>query len=296
MPPLHRPSFVLKAGHAVPAVPVPDLAALTAHRATLATAGTLVAFDSITAAAMPAGPVHFFYSDGLYANWPAVSKLWPPSTTHVDVGITVLAAAASAYDCEPGNGAPQDCPGFWQRSRAAGNRLPIIYCPASWTAEVRAAMAAAKIAPDQYLLWSAHYGIGQHICGSCGYPPADGTQWVDWGSYDESIMGPRFKALWFPKPAPKPPVPPKVTPTPAPTPAPTPTPSTEEDDMFVEAEGPTVGPIGHHVVAGQYYILTGGHRILAAENKNSLGYTQYEAIYGAPKPLNTEAISRWPHT
>lgn len=287
MPPRHAVPFVpLHAGH-VPAVPVPDLGALKTHQAALATAGTVIAYDSVTAAAMPAGAVHFGYVDGWYTNLAQVEQLWPPSPTTVDVGITVKAATAAAYDCEPGNGTPSDTPSFWHLSKAAGNPLPIIYCGASWTTLVRQAMAAAGIPTSEYLLWSAHYGIGQHICGTCGYPPADGTQWVDWGSYDESIMGPRFKALWFPKPTP---------PQTPPPPPPPPTVPSEEDDMFVEAEGPPVGPPGHHIVAGQFYILSGGHRILAAENQQALGYTQYVAIYGPAKPLNTEAISRWPHT
>jgi len=92
-------------------------------------------------------------------------------------------------------------------------------------------------------------------------------------------------------PAPKPPTPPKTNPPPPPAPSPL-----EEDDMFVVAEGPTVGHAPHQVVAGQYWILSGGHRILAGENADSLGAKQAFAILGEAKPYNTEAISRWPHT
>lgn len=45
-------------------------------------------------------------------------------------------------------------------------------------------------------LWTAHYGAGQHICGprSCGCIPwtADGTQWIDHGGWDESLLTDSF--------------------------------------------------------------------------------------------------------
>jgi hypothetical protein len=42
-------------------------------------------------------------------------------------------------------------------------------------------MTAARIARDEYMVWSAHFTGEAHICSpeGCGYPQADATQWTD---------------------------------------------------------------------------------------------------------------------
>lgn len=208
-------SFVpMRAGH-VPQLAIPDRVLWQAHLDAVqaGTVQTVTAYDSVNASAMPAGKVHMGYMNGRYQNIAQVEQLFPPKAgSSVDISITVTgSAAAGMFDCETGNGVPGDCPTFWRLARNAGFEYPIIYCPASWTTAVRSAMTTAGIASTQYLLIAAHYGIGAHICGSCGYPESDGTQWTDVGTYDISLLGPRFVAALFPaNTPPAPPAPPKV--------------------------------------------------------------------------------------
>jgi hypothetical protein len=57
-------------------------------------------------------------------------------------------------------------------------------------------------------LWIAHYGEGPHLCTSaCGYgfkDRADGTQWIDHGGWDESLLADDFFQLSPPAPIPNP--------------------------------------------------------------------------------------------
>jgi len=159
-----------------------------------AVATTGIAYDSVNAAAIPhGGAVVYAYIDGYYANLAAIHSDHPKAVIKT---ISVLGRAADMYDCEPGNGTPADTPSYWHLASSAGVERPEIYCPASWTSQVRSALSASHIAPSQYWLHSAHYGVGPHICGSCGYPEADNTQWAGLGTYDVSMMGvPYMKAL-----------------------------------------------------------------------------------------------------
>jgi hypothetical protein len=50
------------------------------------------------------------------------------------------------------------------------------------TGSILPVLSQAKISRSEVRLWSAHYGLGEHICGpgSCGAVPVevDGTQWT----------------------------------------------------------------------------------------------------------------------
>lgn len=200
MPPW-APGFVPgRAGHLVTARPYDPLAL---RRAVAALSGTQTAYDSVTASANPSGaPIYYGYVNGAYANLQAVQALFPNA---VVLGISVdPTQAADELDCEPGNCTPADCPTFWKAARAAGIEIPSIYCPASWTTQVRQALATVTTSTDQYFLRSAHYGLGRHICGACGYPAADDTQWTDEGAYDISEIGARHVTYLFPPTPPTP--------------------------------------------------------------------------------------------
>lgn len=112
-----------------------------------------------------------------------------PNKPHVTI-TTTARVDADCLDVEPRCATPGEAPGWFDR--APGNR--IIYCPASWTSQLRAALGNRN-----YLLWSAHYTGKSHICGSgCGYPQADATQWIDHGpageNVDQSALGDKFWA------------------------------------------------------------------------------------------------------
>jgi len=196
-----------------------------------------IGYDSVTANAMPkGGSVYYAYIDGAYVNLNAVKTDFAGASIKT---ITTQALAADMYDCEWGNGTPADCPNYWHLAKAIGVTIPEIYCPASWVTQVRNEMTKAGIPSSEYFIHSAHYGVGPHICdGTCGYPQADNTQWIDMGNYDISIMGARYMG-WLHPSSTNPTV--VTQPTPAPTPTPivnpvvTPTvvtPTYEDNDMF----------------------------------------------------------------
>lgn len=183
------------------------------------TGSTLTMYDSVDAVLLPAGgDAYAGYVNGYWPDFSAIKDRFPGAQV---VSISTQGhSAALCFDCEPGNGVPSDCPQFYALAVQAGYSVPIIYCPASWTSLVRSAMKEAGIPDSAYLLWSAHYDLGRHICGSCGFPAADATQYADLGPYDASCLPADFFERLFPPP---------------PTPAPQPAPNLESDDIMVDS-------------------------------------------------------------
>jgi hypothetical protein len=134
---------------------------------------TLRMLDSITVANLPAGAdAYLGYVDGRYANAAEVKAKFPGKTV---LTIAVFSVDnAEAADCEPGDMLPTQLPGWVKRQQARGVHRPVLYASISAMATVKATLAAAGIARSQVRLWSAHYGLGKHIC-----PGMDGTQWTD---------------------------------------------------------------------------------------------------------------------
>jgi hypothetical protein len=149
--------------------------------------------DAIIPANLPAGfDCYFGYVDGSWPDWLAIVDRFP------GVPVFGLVVAGDPWD---GDGTDTE-PGALTIAQgvidtgaelARGVDRPIVYCPASWSAKVIEAHTAAGIARPRYRLGSAHW-TKPHICGplSCGLPPADATQWVDHGGWDEWLLYPSF--------------------------------------------------------------------------------------------------------
>jgi hypothetical protein len=171
--------------------------------------------DSINPAALPPGmDAYAGYDDGNWPDYQTIAAAHPGA--HL-LDLTVwLANRGTGIDVEPGDATVAQAPIFVQERLAAGVVLPVVYCPASWSQAVFNAMAAAGIPRNLWRLVSAHYGAGQHICGpgTCGYPQADGTQWIDHGTWDESLLSDGFFGTPTPtKPIIQPPAPKPVPPS-----------------------------------------------------------------------------------
>lgn len=115
------------------------------------------------------------------------------------VSIAVNSLGRAMYlDIERGNATIADAAGWWKRNRDHGARG--FYISESEAAALVAALEAAGIHLDEYVLWTAHYSdeYGRHVCGpkTCGCNvAADGTQWTDRAngkSLDESWLHPSF--------------------------------------------------------------------------------------------------------
>lgn len=170
---------------------------ITAGAATFFTAA-----DSINPGAVAALEVDGFfgYPDGQWADAPAIKAEHPNKP--VESLTVVLANLGDGADFERGDLTPAQAPAFVRMRLAAGVHRPIAYGSiADFMPAVINELAGAGFKwPGDYRRLSAHYGwpgrlpgleLGQHICGpyTCGSPvQCDGTQWIDRGPYDESLL------------------------------------------------------------------------------------------------------------
>lgn len=167
--------------------------------------GFLVMKDSVAPANLRGQQADAFggYGNGWYDDIAAI-EADHPGASFVDFSV-FLAPVGNGGDFEPGDMPPSAVVPFLDLHIAAGVPATVLYASiGGWMPEVAAAAAAR--ARNRYKLLSAHYGWtgqlpglerGQHICGpaTCGAPiECDGTQWIDRGPYDESILKPDFFA------------------------------------------------------------------------------------------------------
>jgi hypothetical protein len=142
-------------------------------------------FDTALNNQFPAGAAAYAaYVDGSVGDQPNYAYIVRtfPHAQHLSIAL-FASDNADCLDVEPGAAVPSDIPGWYQRQVARGIQRPVIYASASaMNDEILPVLSQARIARAKTRLWSAHYGLGEHICGphSCGLLSidADGTQWT----------------------------------------------------------------------------------------------------------------------
>jgi hypothetical protein len=132
----------------------------------------------------PGAQAYAAYVDGSIGNQPNFAFIVNtfPKAQHLSIAL-FPGDNADALDVEPGAAAPSDVPGWYSRQKQRGIQRPCVYASASTMAgDILPTLTQANIARGNVRLWSAHYGLGEHICGpaSCGAVPieVDGTQWT----------------------------------------------------------------------------------------------------------------------
>ncbi len=132
----------------------------------------------------PGGQAYAGYVDGAVGDQPNYAYIVRtfPKAHHLSIALSA-SNNADALDVEPGASAPGDVPGWYARQKNRGIQRPCVYASAStMTSSILPVLNQAKIGRSGVRLWSAHYGLGEHICGpgSCGAVPigVDGTQWT----------------------------------------------------------------------------------------------------------------------
>lgn len=168
---------------------------------------TTVMGDSTNPSDLPSGlGAYAGYDDGHWADYLAIKGEHPFVPV---LEITVfLANQGVVLDIENGDATPPDAPRYVNERTTAGIWRPVLYMSRDLMPAVVGALNNARIPRAAYRLWSAHYGGGAHICGpsTCQSPvQADGTQWIDHGGWDESILADGFFPSPNPTPAPGPP-------------------------------------------------------------------------------------------
>jgi hypothetical protein len=142
-------------------------------------------YDTALNDQFPAGAAAYAgYVDGSVGDQPNYAYIVStfPKAQHLSIAL-FAGNNADALDVEPGASSPSDIPGWYARQVARGIQRPVIYASASaMNDSVLPVLSQAGIARAQTRLWSAHYGLGEHICGprTCGALSidADGTQWT----------------------------------------------------------------------------------------------------------------------
>jgi hypothetical protein len=166
-------------------------------------------WDSINPGQLPRGGAAYAgYVGGRWPTWVTLTGMFPGA--HL---LSIAIAASEDADCldvETGDATIAQVHGWFTRQRQRGLHRPVLYISAGLAADLIATMTANGYARSEYRLWTAHYGLGEHICGTgCGYPQADGTQWTSTAlgrTLDQSLLTADFFTT-TPPPAPPPPAP-----------------------------------------------------------------------------------------
>ncbi len=169
----------------------------------------MIMYDSVDISQIPSdAEAVAAYCDGRYANVAEARDRFPRA--HI-LTIAVFAQHdADALDIETWDAAPGDAAGWYARQKARGAARPCLYASASvMQSAVLPALEAAGITRSSVRLWSAHYSLGEHICGpgTCQALSisADGTQWTDRAlgrNLDQSVLLPGFFSVPVPPPDP----------------------------------------------------------------------------------------------
>jgi hypothetical protein len=131
----------------------------------------------------PGAAAYAAYVDGGIGNQPNYAFIVASFPKAQHLSITLFGNNADALDVEAGAATPSQVPGWVDTQRKRGIQRPVVYASAStMNGEVLSVLSQAGIARSTVRLWTAHYDVGQHICGptSCGALSvnADGTQWT----------------------------------------------------------------------------------------------------------------------
>jgi hypothetical protein len=142
-------------------------------------------FDTVVNNQFPPGAAAYAaYVDGGLGDQPNYAYIVRTFPTAHHLSIALFASDnADALDVEPGAAAPADIPGWYERQVKRGIQRPVIYASASMmNDQILPVLSQSGIARAKTRLWTAHYGLGEHICApnSCGALgiEADGTQWT----------------------------------------------------------------------------------------------------------------------
>jgi hypothetical protein len=160
--------------------------------------------DAVDPSQLPLGmDAYAGYDNGRWPDYWAIAAAHPGA--HLLEITATSPSAGQAGDFEAGDLTAAEAPEFVGTRLAAGIWRPACYGSiGNCLPDVVQALTSSGPPPTSFRLWSAHYGWagqlpgfepGQHICGpqTCGSPiQCDGTQWIDHGGWDESLLAADF--------------------------------------------------------------------------------------------------------
>ena len=142
-------------------------------------------YDTALNDQFPAGAqAYAAYVDGSVGNQPNFAYIVSafPKAQHLSIAL-YSSNNADTLDVEPGAASPGDFPAWYDRQVKRGVQRPCVYASVStMDASILPTISQAGIPRANVRLWTAHYDVGEHVCGpdSCGMLSinADGTQWT----------------------------------------------------------------------------------------------------------------------
>lgn len=162
---------------------------------------TLRMGDSTDPTALPPGlDAYAGYVGGRWPDFEAIATR--EGSAHL---LSIAIAADEDADCldiERGDATVDQAPQWAHRQRLRGMWRPALYISVSSAQALVDLMTAGNATRRSFRLFTAHYDPqrGAHICGPGCYPgfrdQADGTQWVDHGGWDESLLADDFFAAF----------------------------------------------------------------------------------------------------
>jgi hypothetical protein len=159
---------------------------------------TAIMFDSTEPKAFPTSGFDATAGYVVGSNWPSTAGIMArfPHLPHVTI-TTKATLDARCLDIEPRNAQNADAAAWLDRQYSIGQKLPILYTSISNVTALKAAVGNRR-----FLLWTAHWAPGKHLCSptTCAYPgvtvTADATQFADKGPngevIDQSLLTDRF--------------------------------------------------------------------------------------------------------
>jgi len=141
-------------------------------------------YDTIMNNQFPPGAAAYAaYVDGSVGDQPNYAFIVSAFPTAKHLSISLFGNNADALDVEPGASSPSGIPAWYAAQKKRGIQRPCVYASAStMNNEILPVLTNAGIARATVRLWTAHYEVGEHICGpdTCGALSinADGTQWT----------------------------------------------------------------------------------------------------------------------
>jgi hypothetical protein len=124
------------------------------------------------------------YVDGSLGNQPNYAYIVTafPTAQHLSIAL-YPSDNADVLDVEPGAAGPGDFPAWYERQVRRGVQRPCVYANVStMDGSILPTLSQAGIPSANVRLWTAHYDVGEHICGpdACRMLSvnADGTQWT----------------------------------------------------------------------------------------------------------------------
>lgn len=156
--------------------------------------------DAIYPAHLPAGlDAYAGYDMGSWPDFAAIASAH--ASAHLIEICPFLANRGTFIDVERFDATAAQAPTYIALRMQAGVVRPGVYSSIVNMGDIVGRLGRAGFERHTYRLLSAHYGAGKHICGpsTCRMgPQCDGTQWIDHGGWDESLLDDHFFATLAP--------------------------------------------------------------------------------------------------